>query len=276
MVQSIVNMPWALVLLDCMPSITATDFTAKLPWPPTDCTFLAVVPADCRTDCILEPSYLEKYAYEYRAEKFYPPYFFSPDRPNITSISATAVSMGKNLTVGYTGTVTYAVLMKPSAVTHQSDMGQRGIKLVTLVNDQAKKQITVKMPPAGGLVAMGGYYMLFLLNGDLPCVKARWVKLLHVDNTPPTASPDAYKTTMNTPITIYPVANDKDMDDGNWLTFFGWTVAPTLGNITHKVGTAGFSYLPVEGMRGVDTFRYRTFDNAGKTSQGQITITIGE
>jgi hypothetical protein len=222
----------------------------------------------------LEPNYREKYAYEYRAEKFYPPYYFSPNRPNITSLSVSAVGMGRNLTVSYTGTVTHAVLMKPSAVTHQSDMGQRGVKLVTLVNTAGK--ITVKMPPPGGLVATAAYYMLFLLNRDVPCVKAQWVQLLHVNDTPPIAVPDAWSTTMNTPITIYPLANDRDVDDGNWLSFHGWVILPKLGKITHKVGAEGFSYLPMEGVTGVDKFSYRVFDNFGKTASGQITITIGE
>ena len=39
------------------------------------------------------------------------------------------------------------------------------------------KTATVRMPPAGGLVAPQGMYMMFVLNNDIPCKKAIWIRL---------------------------------------------------------------------------------------------------
>ena len=57
-----------------------------------------------------------------QAEKFLLPYNFLPlsaTRPVITGTSATVVAMGATLTATYTGTVTYAVIARAPAVTHQ-------------------------------------------------------------------------------------------------------------------------------------------------------------
>jgi hypothetical protein len=119
----------------------------------------------------------DKYKYEYMSEKFYPPYYYNKHRPEITYISQENLSMGENVSINYKGTSTAAVLVRPGAVTHSNDMGQRAIKLQVVTNNPSKKTMTVKMPPKGGVVAPPGYYMLFVLNGDNPCKKARWNKL---------------------------------------------------------------------------------------------------
>jgi hypothetical protein len=83
----------------------------------------------------------------------------------------------------YTGDITAASLVSPEATTHQMDMQGRVIQLV--IGPQrdlgnGRKAVTVVMPPGdawGGLVAPPGYYMLFLLNGQLPSRSAQWVRL---------------------------------------------------------------------------------------------------
>jgi hypothetical protein len=54
-------------------------------------------------------------------------------------------------------------------------MNQRLIILEVTSNEGGK--MTVKLPPPGGLVAPPGYYMLFVMNGELPSTRAHWVRL---------------------------------------------------------------------------------------------------
>ena len=116
------------------------------------------------------------YNYEFTAERFLPPYF-TQSRPSIASISQTSVRMGSLLGLSYSGTANIVVLMRAGVVTHQNNMGQRGIKLVIVANSNITKHMNIRMPPAGGLVAQPGWYMLFILNNDIPCMKAKWINL---------------------------------------------------------------------------------------------------
>ena len=129
--------------------------------------------AECSYACAKKWKF---YDYQFTSEIFYPPYYFSTMRPTIKSISPTLQYMNNMIHIYYQGNVSSVVLMKPGAVTHQNNMGQRGIKLQILANDK-KGHIIVRMPPKGGLVAQPGWYMLFILNGDIPCVKAKWIRL---------------------------------------------------------------------------------------------------
>lgn len=120
--------------------------------------------------------------HEFQAERCKLPYALPPlsaTRPVISSIVGgnPTVPVGAALTLNFTGTVTRASLMSPTAVTHQLNMNQRAFNLRVVIN---KDEITVFMPPPGGRVAPAGWYMLFLLNGDVPCTEAVWVKLTNV------------------------------------------------------------------------------------------------
>jgi hypothetical protein len=53
-------------------------------------------------------------------------------------------------------------------------MNQRGIRLVVASNSGGV--VTLRMPP-NQYIAPPGWYMLFLMNGDLPCTAARWVQI---------------------------------------------------------------------------------------------------
>jgi hypothetical protein len=56
----------------------------------------------------------------------------------------------------------------------QVNMNQRAVKLI--VSDNAGGVVTLAMPP-NQYIAPPGWYMLFLMNGDVPCMQARWVQL---------------------------------------------------------------------------------------------------
>jgi hypothetical protein len=146
-------------------------------------------PADeCIPLCTRGQNATELYNYTYVAEKFLPPYFFKPGRPDIVSVDRTVVPMGGMILINCVGTITHAVLMKPGAVTHQSDMGQRGIKLAKVREDIIGKKVSFRLPPPGGLVAPPGHYMLFLMNRGLPCKKATWIQLVNPTAGAPTRS----------------------------------------------------------------------------------------
>ncbi|KAI8468211.1 MAG: hypothetical protein J3K34DRAFT_523112 [Monoraphidium minutum] len=141
---------------------------------------------ECVSTCFVASRNL----HQYTPERFRMPYDFLPlsdQRPTINSLSAEAIAMGAPLTLTYTGAVTHAVIAAPAAVTHQTNMNQRVIKLANIANGGGS--ITVTMPPAGGLVAPPGWYMLFLMNGDIPCRMATWVRLTHAGAGAPAAAP---------------------------------------------------------------------------------------
>src|SRR5207302_9976711 len=76
-------------------------------------------------------------------------------------------------------------LVRPGAVTHSIDMQQRYIPL-SFTKDTGSLTATA---PANAATAPGGYYMLFIVNGNgVPSV-AGWVRLPAPwqDNEPPTA-----------------------------------------------------------------------------------------
>ncbi len=117
-----------------------------------------------------------------QAERYLPYYFFGSEalnRPIIQSISSETIAMGTNLTITYTGTATAAVIAQPASVTHQNNMNQRAIELVLRPGSQPG-EVVVEMPPSSGVVAPPGFYMLWLLNGDLPCTQASWIQLTFV------------------------------------------------------------------------------------------------
>lgn len=69
---------------------------------------------ECTEACARQTPWL----FHHQAERFLPPYFFTGDRPEITSVSAKDVKYGETVVVSYKGTVTGAVIMTPAATTH--------------------------------------------------------------------------------------------------------------------------------------------------------------
>ncbi|KAI8465624.1 MAG: hypothetical protein J3K34DRAFT_525211 [Monoraphidium minutum] len=128
-----------------------------------------------QNDCFEACFQFNPAVHQFQAEVFKLPYAFSPGRPAIAGAPPEVAAMGGEITVAYEGEVTGATLMAPGAVTHQLNMQQRAIKLAVTANGGGA--VTLAMPPPGGLVAQPGMYMLFLLNGDVPCTKAAWLQL---------------------------------------------------------------------------------------------------
>lgn len=110
--------------------------------------------------------------FEQRIEIYTPAYLYHGQRPAITSAPATA-SLGGTLTVStpQADSITSARLIRPSAVTHVTDVQQRSIALTIEKHDD---QLELGVPSEATLVPPG-YYMLFLVdNSGTPSV-AKWV-----------------------------------------------------------------------------------------------------
>jgi hypothetical protein len=112
--------------------------------------------------------------YEPRIERFSPPYLFTgTPRPKITS-APTDVHYGAQypITTTQSSPLTSAVLVRPMAVTHQSDSNQRLVSLAFTGGSTG----SITMPTSGN-IAPPGWYMLFVVDQKgVPSV-ASWVHL---------------------------------------------------------------------------------------------------
>jgi hypothetical protein len=108
------------------------------------------------------------------AELYSPPYLFRGPRPRIT-FAPEAARYDAAIRVGTPdpGGIARAVLMRPSSVTHVTEMDARS---VTLALTAERGGLTLRTP-RNGTIAPPGPYMLFLLDRDgVPSV-ARWIFL---------------------------------------------------------------------------------------------------
>ncbi|MGZ8667022.1 MAG: radical copper oxidase GlxA, partial [Solirubrobacterales bacterium] len=113
-------------------------------------------------------------SFEKRIEIYSPPYLYGGDRPSIDS-GPDLVQRGGAATFGTSNpeAIEAARLIRPSAVTHVTDVEQRSIALdFTPIGDG----IRVKIPSSAGLVP-SGWYMLFVDNGEGAPSEARWVQV---------------------------------------------------------------------------------------------------
>ncbi len=110
---------------------------------------------------------------EFSAEIYSPPYLFAGPRPTITGAPA-AVEWGSEFFVSTedASDIDSVMLIRPSAVTHSFNQDQRAIELDYQVDNGA---LRIDAPPNGN-IAPPGYYMLFVLDADVPSV-ASWVKI---------------------------------------------------------------------------------------------------
>eukprot|EP00798_Chlamydomonas_sp_ICE-L_P029052 gene29052-32254_t len=120
------------------------------------------------------------YLPQFQAEIFKLPYAFAV-RPAIVSAPTGNIVLGDLFQVEYKGSVNGATLAAPGAFTHSTDMGQRVVFLRVVSNVfnavQGTGSLVLQAPCASSLVANPGTWMLFLLDGTIPCVNASWVKL---------------------------------------------------------------------------------------------------
>jgi galactose oxidase-like protein len=109
------------------------------------------------------------------AQIYSPPYLFRGARPSVGSAPASAgYAAPFRVETPDAASITRAVLVRPGAVTHTTDMDQRLIQLQVAARDGGSLTL---QGPGGPSLAPPGYYMLFLLNArGVPSV-ARFIRL---------------------------------------------------------------------------------------------------
>ena len=100
------------------------------------------------------------------AQIFRPPYLFNSNgspatQPKITSISATSVRVGAQITMNTDSTVTSFALIRGGSATHTVDTDQRRIPLTPTASGSS---YTVTVPGDPG-IALPGQWMMFAING---------------------------------------------------------------------------------------------------------------
>ena len=110
-----------------------------------------------------------------KVEIFSPPYLFQGVRPAITGAPATS-TYGGSVAINTPDalSVSSVALMRPIAVTHHTDAGQRYVKLKITATTPASVTVTI---PANGFIAPPGFYMLFLVNAAGVPSQAAWIQL---------------------------------------------------------------------------------------------------
>ena len=97
----------------------------------------------------------------------------------------------------------------------------------------------------------------------------------YVPNTPPTANPDNYSTTQDTPLTVSApgvLGNDSDPDAGNTITAV-LVSGPTNAAAFALNANGSFNYTPNTGFTGTDSFTYKAKDNFNAESS-VVTVTL--
>jgi len=113
---------------------------------------------------------------ETNAEIYHPPYLFRGPRPMITASPATA-GYGQQvaLSVPTAGAIASVVLMRPSSVTHATNMDQRVVPLSFQMGGPPGTLLASM--PANARLAPPGYYMIFVVDGQGVPSEARVVHL---------------------------------------------------------------------------------------------------
>lgn len=114
--------------------------------------------------------------FEQRVEIFTPPYLHKgQNRPVLDSGPAAFDDERATFRTKDAGRIVKARLMRPSAVTHTTDVEQRSIEL-GLKKDPAGGGITVTVPDDRTLVP-AGWYMLFVTDKDGVPSEAKWIQV---------------------------------------------------------------------------------------------------
>ena len=113
-------------------------------------------------------------------EVYSPPYLFRGARPVISS-APNLVHHGQNFTIESpdAASVIKVVLVRPMAVTHQTDAEQRVLEMPYIHDHANPTRLTLTAPHGGHphSLAPQGYYMLFAINNNgVPSV-AKWIYL---------------------------------------------------------------------------------------------------
>jgi hypothetical protein len=96
-------------------------------------------------------------------------------RPVITA-SPASVAHGATFTIDTPSPngIDSVVLIRPGAVTHHTDAGQRYVKLA--ITARTATQVSVRAP-ANGHLAPPGFYMLFIVKANDVPSEAAWLQL---------------------------------------------------------------------------------------------------
>ncbi|WP_104431450.1 galactose oxidase early set domain-containing protein [Kineococcus xinjiangensis] len=110
--------------------------------------------------------------FEQRLEIYSPPYLFQGEQPVVVDGDEELVRGGRaTFELGGAGDVASAKLMRPSAVTHATDLEQRTVALDFTVSGG---ELSVEVPAAAG-IAPDGWYMFFVTDSHGVPSRARWV-----------------------------------------------------------------------------------------------------
>lgn len=108
-------------------------------------------------------------------EVFSPPYLMRGPQPSVTSApGAAAYGSSVDVTTPDAARIDAVALLRPCAMTHHTDAGQRYIRLQITGRTAAK--VTVRTP-ANGRVAPPGYYMLFAVTADGIPSEGRFIRI---------------------------------------------------------------------------------------------------
>jgi len=112
-------------------------------------------------------------------EVFKPPYLFKGTQPVISNTSPTPGHHGGKVTITTTqaSDITEVVLMRPMAVTHQTDSEQRRIELCFVKNGAKTLEADLPNGRHPHAFAPRGWYMLFVLTSDGVPSKAEFIEL---------------------------------------------------------------------------------------------------
>ena len=89
-------------------------------------------------------------------------------------------------------------------------------------------------------------------------------------NDAPVGQTGSFTTPQVTPFNGFLAATDVD---GNPLTY-AISTSPTKGTVTVNAATGAFTYTPLAGRTGADSFRFRANDGTVNSAQTTISITI--
>src|SRR5438046_3476699 len=113
-------------------------------------------------------------------ELFSPPYLFKGARPTISTAPAT-VNFGQQFTLSTpdAAATTRVTMVRPMAVTHQTETNQRVIELSFLHDHVHPNNLVVTAPDGGSPHAFvpRGHYMLFILNSAGVPSPAKWIRV---------------------------------------------------------------------------------------------------
>ncbi|GAA3336853.1 kelch motif-containing protein [Amorphoplanes nipponensis] len=126
------------------------------------------------SDPLYDPAGKDPGTFEQRVEVYSPPYLFKGRRPVVGAAPASA-QRGTTVDVATpdAGRVRAARLLRPSAVTHVTDVDQRSVALDVTPSAGG---VALSIPKDRGLVP-SGYYMLFLVDDKGVPSTGRWIRV---------------------------------------------------------------------------------------------------